>query len=74
MVGQFFFIFVKKYKNLLAIILITATSILISCQNRNNTYLKTNPLHFTKSENILTKISKVQVKKIDSLINLKEMI
>ncbi|MBB6331814.1 hypothetical protein HNP24_002764 [Chryseobacterium sediminis] len=58
-------------KNLLAIIFITVSHIFISGQNRNTINCKITYLPTIKHENTSTKISKIQAKKIDSLIQLK---
>lgn len=68
--GRFFYIR-KKMKNLLAIILITVSPIFVFSQNRNTINCKITYLPTIKYENTSTKISKVQAKKIDSLILLK---
>ncbi|WP_313090003.1 hypothetical protein [Chryseobacterium flavum] len=58
-------------KNVLAIILITVLPIFVFSQNRNTIHCKITYLPTIKYENVSTKISKVQAKKIDSLIHLK---
>ncbi|MDW9379960.1 hypothetical protein [Chryseobacterium sp. JV558] len=58
-------------KNLLTIIFITVSHILISGQNRNTINCKITYLPTIRHESTSTKISKIQAKKIDSLIQLK---
>ncbi|MFS4430419.1 hypothetical protein [Chryseobacterium sp. S90] len=58
-------------KNLLAIIFITAFNIFISGQNKNTINCKITYLPTIRHESTSTKISKIQAKKIDSLIHLK---
>lgn len=58
-------------KNLLAIIFIIAFHIFISGQNRNTINCKITYLPTIRHESTSTKISKIQAKKIDSLIHLK---